>query len=68
VDIGWIDEEQITEMVAEIRAGRDVGIEQIAFEHIDGGMRVSFLDDEVHTESTIVIQALASLLDDPGSG
>lgn len=62
IEVGWLDQDDLLDVIAALGAGSDVGNEELAFEHIDGTVRVSFQGEEVHVSSSSVIDALASVL------
>ncbi|MBN1961754.1 MAG: hypothetical protein JW841_12490 [Deltaproteobacteria bacterium] len=35
ITAGWLDEDEINELLSELRQHRDFGIEELMFEHID---------------------------------
>lgn len=59
---GWVSLRELAQLVSQLRAGDDVGIEELAIEHIDGMLRVSFLSDSVFCDKTVFIAAVERLL------
>lgn len=59
---GWLSPDALNPLLTQLKAGIDIGIEEFAIEHIDGLLRVSFLDDCVFCDEAVFVDAIARLL------
>lgn len=62
IELGWFDHADLEELLVHLRAGRDFGIQELHFEHLEGRLRVSFLGDNVWCAPATVVVALAAVL------
>lgn len=61
LEVGWLDEDELTALAEHLRAGRDHGVEELLFAHVGGRLRVALLDDRVECEPgafTALVDAL----------
>jgi len=68
IEIGWLDEEELQDLVEHLRANRDFGVEEILFAHVGDQLRVSLLDDRSSCSAPSMIAALQELLHRPDHG
>jgi hypothetical protein len=61
IDAGWLDADEMIELIEHLRAGRDFGVEELLFDHIGERLRVSFLDDRATCAPTAMLNALVAL-------
>ncbi|HSI65721.1 MAG TPA: hypothetical protein VLE43_21525, partial [Candidatus Saccharimonadia bacterium] len=63
MDVGWIQgKDDLSELLAQLEQGRDYGVQDAAFEHIAGMLRVSFRDEYVTCEPHQMIEHLRKLI------
>ena len=63
IEAAWLDEDELHKLVEHLRTSRSYGVEEISFEHIEGRLRVSFLEDRASCRPADLIAALSRLLD-----
>jgi hypothetical protein len=63
IKVGWLDDEELRDLLEHLRAGRDFGVEELLFAHIGDQLRVSFLDDRATCSPAALVVALAALVD-----
>ncbi|HEX7842329.1 MAG TPA: hypothetical protein VF469_32880 [Kofleriaceae bacterium] len=68
IDVGWLDLDEIRELVEHLRGHRDFGIEELRFAHIGERLRVSFLDDQATCSPAAMIAALVAVSAAGGTG
>ncbi len=68
LEVGWLDEQTLDELIDALDAGTDLGIEELAFDHLGGELRVSFLDEDARCSPGALRAALAALLGAPALG
>jgi hypothetical protein len=63
MEVGWIqDKTDLSQLLDHLKKGRDYGVEDAAFEHIAGMLRVSFRDEHVTCEPHQMIEHLRNLI------
>jgi hypothetical protein len=62
IEAGWLDDEELTELLAHLRRQRDFGVEELLFAHLGDRLRVSFVDDHATCHPAAMITALTSIL------
>jgi hypothetical protein len=62
IDAGWLDAEEMLELLEHLRAGRDFGVEELLFAHVGDRLRVSFLDDRVMCAPAAMLAALSAVV------
>lgn len=63
LEVGWLDDDELTALAEHLRAGRDHGVEELLFAHVGGRLRVALLDDHVECEPgafTALVDALVA--------
>lgn len=65
IEVGWLDEETLGELARALDARHDLGIEEVAFEHLGEALRVSFLDDEARCSPGAMRAEIMALLGPP---
>jgi hypothetical protein len=66
IDVGWLDSDELRELISHLRDHRDFGIEELLFAHVGDRLRVSFLDDKASCSPAAMIAALTAVAA-PGS-
>lgn len=61
IDVGWLDSDELRELIAHLRDRRDFGVEELLFAHVGERLRVSFLDDNASCLPAAMISALTAL-------
>lgn len=61
IKVGWLDDEELHDLLDHLRAGRDFGVEELLFAHLGDRLRVSFLDDRATCSPAALIAALTAL-------
>lgn len=61
IEVGWIDQDELTQLVQHLRDCRDFGVDELLFAHVGDRIRVSFLDDRTTCSSDALVTALAHL-------
>jgi hypothetical protein len=64
IKVGWLDDEELRDLLGHLRAGRDFGVEELLFAHIGDQLRVSFLDDRATCSPAALLTALTALASD----
>ena len=62
IEAGWLDDAQLRELVGALENGTDLGVQELAFEHLGDELRVSFLDDDARCAPAALRAELAGLL------
>lgn len=62
IEAGWIDEAALRELVASLERGADLGVQEVAFEHLGDQLRVSFLDEHARCSPAALKTEVARLL------
>ncbi len=62
IEIGWLDRQEVSELLTYLRQGSDFGVEELLFDHLGGRLRVTFLDEQLTCSPAPIVEALASLL------
>ena len=62
IEAGWLDEATLREVVQALDGGTDLAIAELAFDHLGGDLRVSFLDDEARCAPAAIRAAVVALL------
>ena len=68
IETGWLDEEELGDLVVHLQAKRDFGVEELLFAHVGDELRVSFLDDRASCSPASMLAALHGLLPRPHDG
>lgn len=63
-EVGWLDRDELRDLLEHLRAHRDFGIEELMFAHIGDRLRVSILDDQATCSSPAMTAALSRIYDD----
>ena len=62
IEAGWLDDDHVRELVQALADGTDLGIEELAFDHLGDELRVSFLDDDARCAPAAMRAELLELL------
>jgi hypothetical protein len=62
IKVGWLDDDEIGELVEHLHARRDFGVEELLFAHIGDLLRVSFLDDRATCSPSMMAADLEALV------
>jgi len=68
IDAGWLDQDEVRDLVEHLRGHRDFGVEELLFAHLGDRLRVSFLDDRATCSPSAMIAALVAISEATGSG
>jgi hypothetical protein len=70
IDVGWLDLDELRELLNQLRGHRDFGVEELLFAHLGERLRVSFLDDQATSSPLALVAALVavSAADGPDDG
>ena len=63
VELGWLDGQEIRELLEHLRSHRDFGVEELLCANVGDRLRVSFLGDAVECSPAEMIQELAALIE-----
>jgi hypothetical protein len=55
IELGWIEKDELHELVEYLESRRDWGVEELLFANSGSQVRVSFLDDEVTCDSSVLL-------------
>lgn len=68
IEVGWLDMDELRDLLDHLRGHRDFGVEELLFAHLGERLRVSFLDDQATCSPAAMMAALAavSAADGPG--
>jgi hypothetical protein len=61
IDVGWLDPDQMRELIEHLRDHRDFGVEELLFAHIGGRLRVSFFDHKATCSPSAMLAALVAV-------
>jgi hypothetical protein len=61
IEVGWLNDEELTELLAHLRSYRDFGVEELLFAHLGDQLRVSFVGDQATCEPAAMMAALTSI-------
>jgi hypothetical protein len=61
IEVGWLDDDELRELLEHLREHRDFGVEELLFNHIGDRLRVSFLDDQATCQPAAMTAALAAI-------
>ena len=61
IDVGWLDSDELRELISHLRDRRDFGVEELLFAHVGERLRVSFLDDKASCSPAAMIAALTAV-------
>jgi len=61
LEVGWLDQEELVELLEHLRDHRDFGVEELLFAHVGDSLRVSFLDEQVTCSPSAMIAALTAI-------
>jgi hypothetical protein len=65
IEVGWLDEGELRDVVQDLRDGVDHGVEELLFERRADLMHVIFLGDDCTCDPDALISALESLIGAP---
>lgn len=68
IDVGWLDSDEIRELVEHLREHRDFGVEELLFAHAGDRLRVSLLDDQATCSPAAMMAALVAISAADGAG
>jgi hypothetical protein len=68
IDVGWLDSDELRELVSHLQDHRDFGIEELLFAHVGDRLRVSFLDDKASCSPAAMIAALTAVASPSSDG
>jgi hypothetical protein len=63
IEAGWLDDDELRELLDHLRSHRDFGIEELLFANVGDRLRVSFLDERATCLASVLIDALSSIAD-----
>ncbi len=66
--MGWLDPDTLRDVVGHLEAGRDYGVQELAFEHLGDELRVSFLDEAARCSPAAMRSELTRLIEGPNPG
>lgn len=58
---GWLDDDELRDLLDHLRNHRDFGIEELLFAHVGDRLRVSFLDERATCSASALIDALSAI-------
>ena len=61
IEYHMLDAEQLPELIAHLKEGRDFCIDELAFEFIDGKLAVRLLEESEPTDTATMVRALECL-------
>jgi len=61
MEAGWLDDDELRDLLDHLRSHRDFGIEELLFAHVGDRLRVSFLDERATCSSSALIDALTAV-------
>jgi hypothetical protein len=61
IEVGWLDMDELRELLDHLRGHRDFGVEELLFAHLGDRWRVSFLDDQATCSPSAMVAALATV-------
>jgi len=61
IDVGWLDFDELRELISHLRDHRDFGVEELLFAHVGDRLRVSFLEDKASCSPSAMIAALTAV-------
>jgi hypothetical protein len=64
VALGWLDREELSELIQFLKDCRDWTVEELSFSHLGSRLRVSMLGDEASCDPRDLAAALSTLLED----
>jgi len=62
IEVGWLDEDELRELVQNLRERVDHGVEELLFERRNDRMHVIFLGDDCTCDSDALISSLEALI------
>jgi NhaP-type Na+/H+ or K+/H+ antiporter len=68
IDVGWLDSDELRELISHLQDHRDFGIEELLFAHVGDRLRVSFLDDKASCSPAAMIAALTAVASPSSDG
>jgi hypothetical protein len=63
MEAGWLDDDELCDLLDHLRSHRDFGIEELLFAHVGDQLRVSFLDERATCSASAMIDALSAISD-----
>lgn len=61
IEAGWLDDDELLDLLEHLRGHRDFGVEELLFAHLGDLLRVSLLDDHATCPSSRMIAALTAV-------
>jgi hypothetical protein len=61
IDVGWIDTEELVNLMIHLEKTRDLVVEEISFSNLGVELRVAFLDESVVCQTADFLAALRAL-------
>lgn len=61
IGVGWLDPDEMRELIEHLRERRDFGVEELLFAHVGDRLRVSFLDDRATCSPSVMLAALIAV-------
>jgi hypothetical protein len=61
IDVGWLDSDELPELISHLRDHRDFAVEELLFAHIGDRLRVSFLEDQASCSPSAMVEALTAV-------
>jgi hypothetical protein len=68
IDVGWLDQDEMRELLDHLGDQRDFGVEELLFAHLGERLRVSFLDEQATCSPSALVAALAAISAAEGTG
>jgi hypothetical protein len=62
LELGWLDRDELVELIEHLRQQRDFGVEELLFAHLGDRLRVSLLDDSATCSPVAMCEELTALL------
>lgn len=61
IDVGWLDSDELRELISHLRDRRDFGVGELLFAHVGDRLRVSLVEDKASCSPTAMIAALTAV-------
>jgi hypothetical protein len=61
IEAGWLDDDEMRDLLEHLRSHRDFGVEKLLFAHLGDRLRVSFLGEHSTCSPSTMIAALAAV-------
>lgn len=62
IELGWLDRDELTELIEQLGHGRDAAIDELTFAHLGDQLRISLLDDHATCAPAAMLAALTELV------